>query len=53
MTQLDRIEAELAQIKGLMVTLLDALAEDDDEQETGVDLDGNDVGGERDQYETL
>lgn len=53
MTQLDRIEVELAQIKGLMVTLLDALAEDEEEQEPGVDLDGNDVGGDRDQYETL
>lgn len=45
-SQLDRIEAKLD-------ALLDALAEDDDEQEAGVDLDGNAVGGERDEGETL
>lgn len=53
MTQLDRIEADLAQLKVMLGSLLDALAEDDSEQELAVDLDGSDVGGERDQYETL
>lgn len=43
----------LARIEAKLDALLDALAEDEDEQEAGVDLDGNAVGGERDEGETL
>jgi len=46
-TQLDRIEAKLD-------ALLEALAEEGDEEEQQYDLDGNLVdGGERDQSESL
>lgn len=44
--RMQRIEAKLD-------SLIAALAEDDPEQEPGVDLDGNDVGGERDTTQTL
>lgn len=58
-TQLDRIEAhqrqtmaDQAEIKTMLVTLLDALADEGDE-EHGHDLDGNPLPAERDMSQPL
>lgn len=46
-------DERMARIEAKLDSLITALAEDDPEQEPGVDLDGNDVGGERDTTQTL
>ncbi len=57
--QLDRIEAhqrqimaDQAEIKTMLVALLDALA-DEDEEDPGFDLDGNPLPAERDMSQPL
>lgn len=53
MSQSDRIEQKIDLVLELLSTLVQALAEDD-EQEPVVDLDGNQwLGGERDQTQSL
>lgn len=55
-TQLDRIEAEIAQIKVVLGSLLDALADEPDVDEDTLHimtLEGEVVGGERDTTQTL
>ena len=52
-TQLDRIEHKVDLVLELLGTLLQALAEDDEQKES-TDLDGNEwLGGERDQTQSL
>jgi hypothetical protein len=54
MTQLDRIEQKLDMVTTMLGTLLEALADEDDEQEdVAVDLDGNAYGGPRNQDDML
>jgi len=54
MSQLDRIEAALISVNAKLDALIDALAEEDDEEQQQVDLDGNLLeGSERGQSESL
>lgn len=51
--QLDRIEAKVDRLEAAMNALLEALADDCDDEEQAFDLDGNPLGYERDPLEPL
>lgn len=52
-TQLDRIEANQTEIKAMMAALLDALADEAEDEDPGFDLDGNPLAAERDSSQPL